>query len=141
MKTIVLRFGEAFAPECGTIVEHQKYIDKNGYVWFGKMGLGISSKGIGATMSSKKILLVHSGKFDRYWLTIESISNQTPNYSEFPSYYHDKIHNIKSWIKIIKIELAETNVISKCSLISNNRPLAEVSKSSISPYYIVHYDE
>ena len=32
MKTIAMRFGEHFAPECGTIVAHQDIIDKFGYV-------------------------------------------------------------------------------------------------------------
>lgn len=43
MKTIALRFSNNFAPKTGTIVEHQKLIDKNGYVWYGKLGSSISN--------------------------------------------------------------------------------------------------
>ncbi|MGE9977058.1 hypothetical protein [Bariatricus sp. HCP28S3_C2] len=32
MKTIALRFGEHFSPECGTIAAHEEIIDKLGYV-------------------------------------------------------------------------------------------------------------
>ena len=44
MKTIALRFGEHFSPDCGTIAAHQEIIDKLGYVWYGKMGSTVSDK-------------------------------------------------------------------------------------------------
>ena len=43
MKTIALRFGDHFAPECGTIAAHQQLIDELGYVWYGKMGNPVAS--------------------------------------------------------------------------------------------------
>ena len=43
MKTIALRFGESFSPECGTIAAHQLIIDKLGYVWYGKMGRPVAT--------------------------------------------------------------------------------------------------
>lgn len=141
MITIVLRYGDAFAPEEGTIEAHRKLILKNGYVWYGKMGLGVSQKGVEACMSSKKVLLIHSGKYDRYWLTIETVSNDRPANEEFPSYYADKTDNVKTWFKVTNIETAEKDVVSKCQLVSNGRQLNEVSKSSMSPYFIVKYEE
>ena len=33
MKTIALRFGEQFAPECGTIAAHQQLISEKEFVW------------------------------------------------------------------------------------------------------------
>ena len=44
MKTIALRFGEHFSPECGTIAAHQAIIDKLGYVWYGKLGIPVNKK-------------------------------------------------------------------------------------------------
>ena len=38
MKTIALRYGEHFAPQCGTIAAHQELINELGYAWYGKMG-------------------------------------------------------------------------------------------------------
>ena len=43
MKTIALRFSNNFAPEAGTIAEHQKIIDEIGYVWYGKLGTTVSN--------------------------------------------------------------------------------------------------
>lgn len=140
MKAIALRYGDAFAPACGTICAHRELLDKNGYVWYGKIGLGVSKKGVDAVKESKRLLLIHSGKSDRYWLTVEEVSNTKPSYTDFPSYYADKTNHIKTWFKITSIENAPSDVLSKCTLISNGRPLAEVSKSSMSPYFIINYE-
>ena len=43
MKTIALRFSDNFAPLDGTIAEHKKMIELNGYVWYGKLGLKVSA--------------------------------------------------------------------------------------------------
>ena len=43
MKTIALRFADNFAPDSGTIMEHQKLIDEIGYAWYGKLGAAISN--------------------------------------------------------------------------------------------------
>ena len=56
MKTIALRFGEHFSPDCGTIAAHEEIIDRLGYVWYGKMGSKISEKMI------KEILSVDNPK-------------------------------------------------------------------------------
>lgn len=42
MKTLALRFGETFSPECGTIATHQQVIDEKGCVWWGKTGASVS---------------------------------------------------------------------------------------------------
>lgn len=44
MKTIALRFSDGFATSEGTIIEHQKQIELNGYVWYGKLGSRVSDK-------------------------------------------------------------------------------------------------
>ena len=68
MKTIALRFGEIFSPECGTIAAHQCIIDSIGYVWYGKLGAAVSAKAIEEMMqcTDPKLLLIKSGKTERY---------------------------------------------------------------------------
>ena len=139
MKAIALRYGDAFAPSCGTIYAHREILDKIGYVWYGKIGLGVSKKGVDAVKESKRVLLIHSAKSDRYWLNVEEISNVKPPFTDFPSYYADKTDHIKTWFKVTSIENAPSDVLSKCALVSNGRPLAEVSKSSMSPYFIINF--
>ena len=139
MKGVALRFFEKFAPEDGTIAEHQKIIDKLGYVYYGKMGNPVSDKNIQILTEQEeiKLLLIHSGKTDRYWATVEKIIKVQPNFEEFPNYSHDIADKFKTWFKIIKIEEAPKDVMSKCKVASSGATLGEASKHSMSPYFII----
>lgn len=139
MKGVALRFFERFATENGTIAEHQELIDKNGYVYYGKMGNPVSDKNIRMLMEQEsiKVLLIHSGKTDRYWATVDKIVKEQPEYDEFPEYYHDMADKFKTWFRIIKIEEAPKDVMSKCKVASSGATLGEASKHSMSPYFII----
>lgn len=143
MKTIALRFGEHFAPECGTIAAHQLVIDKLGYVWYGKMGANISTKVKNEIMKSDKpkILLIRSGKTERYWAYISEISTVTPSKEEIPEYYRDNTNSFKTWFKVFRFDIAAKGVLSKYVVASSQIPVGEVSKHSMSPYYIIEGSE
>ena len=55
MKGVAFRFFEKFAPEDGTIAEHQKIINRLGYVYYGKMGNPVSDKNIHMLMEQDEI--------------------------------------------------------------------------------------
>jgi len=109
VKTIALRFGEHFAPECGTIEAHRAVIEQYGYVWYGKLGAPVSSKVISEICDNEKpkILLINSGKADRYWAHVVEISK---------------------------------DIMSKCRVASSGAVLGEVSKHSMSPYFIIEVE-
>lgn len=141
MKTIALRFGEHFAPSCGTIAAHQAIIDDKGYVWYGKLGNTVSDKNISVIMETEtpKILLINSGKTDRYLANIVEIKKTTPNLDGIPEYYRDNSEKFKTWFKVISFEPASKNIMSKCYVTSSGATLGEVSKHSMSPYFIIEY--
>lgn len=143
MKTIALRFGEHFAPDCGTIAAHQQMIEQNGFVWYGKMGAAISKKMINQIMDNedKKILLIRSGKTERYWANIEEIKNDVPQLRLIPEYYREIAGTFKTWFKVVSFELATKDIMSKCVVSSSGKSLGEVSKHSMSPYFIIEYKE
>ena len=103
------------------------------------MGNPVSDKNIQMLMGQDeiKVLLIHSGKADRYWATVEKIVKKQPQYDEFPSYYHNIADKFKTWFKIVKIEEAPKNVMSKCKVASSGATLGEASKHSMSPYFII----
>ena len=138
---IALRFSDNFAPENGTIVEHQKLIDKNGYVYFGKMGTPISDKNIKNILKQEnpRILLIESGMAGRYWAWIDEIIKTQPPLSDFPDYYHDKASRFRTWFKIRRIEKAPSNIMSFCKVVSSGTILSEASKYSMSPFFIIEY--
>ena len=142
MKTIALRFGEHFSPKCGTIAAHQAIIDDIGYVWYGKMGSAVSDKVISdiEQADQPQILLIRSGRTERYWAKILEIQHNVPKLSEIPEYYRDTAGTFKTWFKVSEFELADRDVMSKCKVASSGNALGEVSKHSMSPYFIIEYD-
>lgn len=143
MKTIALRFSDNFAPEDGTIAEHRKYIEKNGYVWYGKLGSAVSDKVCNDLMENDepRILLIHSGKTSRYWAYIEEVTKDMPPKMEIPEYYREQAGIFKTWFKVFRIDEADKSVMSKCKVVSSGAPLSLTSRSSMSPYFIINYEE
>ena len=143
MKSIALRFSENFAPEDGTIAEHQKLIDKNGYAFYGKMGSSVSKKNKELVLAEEqpKILLIHSGGVKRYWNYIDRITDERPDLEEFPEYYHDIADKFKTWFRIIKFEEAPRNVLGTCTVVSSGATLSEASRHSMSPYFVINCEE
>ncbi len=143
MKTIALRFGEMFSPECGTLAAHQSIIDKIGYVWYGKLGAAVSAKVITEMKENAdpKFLLIHSGKFDRYWVHFTDVSTERPPVSEYPAYYGELADKMKTWFKVTSFEPAPRNVMSLCTVASSGSTLSEASRQSMSPYFIIEYKD
>lgn len=144
MKVISLRFGDNFAPKkTGTIIEHQKMISKNGFVWYGKFGNSISNNVIEQWKQEKtqKILLIKSATMERYWANVIDYQREVPSKTKIPSYYRDRADEIKCWFKIDSITVANKDVVSKCRLVSNGTPLGTASKVSMNPCMFVDYFE
>ena len=135
MKTISLRFTEKFAPNCGTIKAHQDIINKLGYVWYGKIGGSISDKTTKQfdLNGDFKILLIESGKFNRYWAYVSEISKTKPSKDAYPDYYGELADKMKTWFKITKIVPAPKDIMKRCFVISSGRVLSDASKCSMNP--------
>lgn len=143
MKTIALRFGETFSPECGTIAAHQRIIDECGFVWYGKLGAMVSTKVIEEMMQNEdpKFLLINSGKADRHWVHFSEVSKDKPSAAEYPAYYAEKADLMKTWFKVIRFETAARDVMSHCFVASSGNSLSEASRHSMSPYFIIEYKD
>lgn len=141
MKTIALRFGETFAPEGGTIKAHREMLKRDGYVWYGKLGSPISTTIATDIMNLEdpKFLLIHSGGSDRYWLHIDRIQRETPELEHIPSYYRNQAQDFGCWFRVIEIEPASKDIMSKCIVKSSGKTLSLASRHSMSPYFIITY--
>ena len=115
MRTIALRFSDRFAPNEGTIKVHQELIDKNGSVWFGKLGLPVSEKAVSYILSNDqpRILLIHSGKAERYWAYVRTIQRACPPKEMIPSYYRNDVEQFHTWFQVCSFEKAENDILSK----------------------------
>ena len=142
MKTIALRFADRFAPEEGTIRAHQHIIDMYGFVWYGKMGNTVSDTVLNELMKNPvtRILLIHSGKSDRYWAYINAAQKERPNDIYIPDYYRNNRENFKTWFRVTRFEVAPGDILSKCIVPSSGNTLSYTSRHSMSPYYIIEYE-
>ena len=139
MKTVALRFSDNFAPAEGTIQAHIDVITKYGYVWYGKLGLPLSQKAVTYILSNPDpvILLIHSGKTARYWAHVSEVHRDVPDKQAVPEYYRNNTERFRCWFKIKQIDPAPKDVLSRFRVISSGAILGEVSRSSLSPFFII----
>ena len=143
MRTIALRFANKFAPDLGTILAHEEVISEKGFVWYGKLGNRVSAKVINDTLNNEdpRILLIHSGATGRYWAHIDKIQHDIPELEEIPSYYRDMAVKFNTWFRVTKFEDAPKNILSQCFVASSGALLSTASRHSMSPYFIIDFDE
>ena len=141
MRTIALRFADKYAPEEGTIKAHQRVIEMYGFVWYGKMGNAVSQTILKELTANEKprILLIHSGKPDRYWAYIDAAQREQPDRQYIPEYYRDNAANFRSWFRVTRFEAAPGDILAQCIVPSSGNTLSYTSKHSMSPYYIIDY--
>lgn len=139
MKVLSLRYGENFAPPCGTMSAHKSLISTYGFVWYGKFGCPISKKVVTQVMNEKpaRVLFIKSGTSERYWAEIEAITRQRPEERFIPEYYRFMVSKVKCWIKIKRIYVAPHNIMSQCVVVSSGIPLSIASKASMNPCLLV----
>ncbi len=139
MTTVALRFSDNFAPDSGTIMEHLKVIEEKGYVWYGKLGTPLGPQIIQTLMENvkKRILLIHSGTAKRYWAYYSDVRRTLPDLKDIPDYYRNKADSFNTWFKITAIERAPADVLSTCVVKSSGNTLSNVSRHSLSPYFII----
>ena len=92
-------------------------------------------------MKDKKFLLIKSGGQERYWAHFTDIKKEEINVDAIPKYYRNDKDYIKCWFKITKFEKADSKVMSKCFVASNGSLLSNTSKYSMSPYFVINYEE
>lgn len=137
MKSIALRFSDSFAPPDGTIKAHEEILAQYGQVWYGKLGSTLASSTIADVLENDepRILLIHSGRSERYWAFVSAIQKNTPPLELIPQYYRENAENFHCWFLITRFELAEKDVMSKCEVPSSKNSLSMVSRYSMSPYF------
>ena len=143
MRTIALRFGDNFAPPEGTIAAHQAVIDEHCAVWWGKLGNVVAQGNVNAVLSADDpmILLIHSGRQDRWWAHIDRAQRERPKDDLIPSYYAQVIDKFHCWFRVKSFERAEDDVMTKCVVPSSGRILSSASRRSMSPFFVIDYEE
>jgi arginyl-tRNA synthetase len=69
------------------------------------------------------------------------VQHEEPKKTEIPEYYRDIAGKFNTWFRVTDIVDAENNVMSKCIVASSGDTLSNVSKHSMSPYFIINYQQ
>ena len=143
INAIALRYSEKFAPSEGTIQAHLNVIEKHGFVWYGKMGKIIGDKAINSLLKNGKprILLIDSGKTQRYWAVVSDVRKEIPQDGIYPDYYKKDIDNFTIWFKVTEIQPAPSDILSRCTVASSGAILSLASKRSMSSFFMINVEE
>jgi len=126
--------------EYNAATEIDKIINKNGFGWFAKYGNPIKFSKLYLDYPDDEIVLCLSifinGQHRIYPYSIMEISDTfMGTEGSYPEYYKQKIHNIKTWIKVKKYTGEKINyedLVVKSSL----KKLSESIRKSMSGYII-----
>ena len=139
MKTLALRYSDNYAPSDGTIGEHEKLINKNGFVWYGKFGNKVSQQVINDVLEkgTAKVLFIKSGREDIYYANVDKIQYNMPEEKYIPKYYSDSYDRVSVWFRITEFKKTDYDVVKDYYVISSDKRLDIASKHSMNSCFIV----
>ena len=135
-KFLVLRYSNGMY---NCIKNHRAVLEKNGYCWFGKIGVVPSERALGEKLNSDKPLVVLYCQGDAFVCSLIGVSTEKPS-EGYPLYYNAFMYdrNIfpKMYFKLGSLEEIPKEIFAKCISLSSGRPLTEtVSRSMASFFY------
>lgn len=147
---LLVRFSDNLFAVGDAIAKHQEVVQKNGSVWFGKLGTPISHKAIETIHSqieNKVLSYLYLVKGNRrkstfYKSVIITLTDHFPKKEKdiIPPYYFEKkiARQMKSWIKITDIEPLEPSEVKLLKVKSSVLNLEEtLFRSSAGLFYVV----
>jgi len=148
-KHILVRFSDGMLSIQDTIAEHQKIIENNGMVWFGKLGKSLGdfhisdvNKQIEEGSKSYLFLVQKNGKryeFSKGEIIIISKSLPKKEINLVPPYYEKQgiINNINLWIKLSNIKEAKLEEIDKYHIVSSGSAVISSIRKSMAALFVL----
>lgn len=136
---LVLRFSLSIKKD---IIElHQQMLDKNGYVWYGKLGTVTSPKIVAETFVAKKPALLLYSKGKAYLCGVSEITGNKPQ-GGYPRYYDDEYIFPGCYYKLTSIDEVDEEILDKLIVRSSKRFLSDtLSRQCTSSCFFVSYEE
>ncbi len=145
---LMIRFSDNYVEnsKSNTIIEHNKMIEKNGFVYLGKFGRRIGAKSIklfnDSTLDRYLILASRSnGKYKLFIARVDSVKEDWVNKNHVPSYYR-KESGFNNWFCIRNeiLEMGEEEV-NQWVVKSSKFSLKRVLSTSMAGFFIVSKGE
>ena len=133
---LCMRFVNVGSYDC--IEEHKTLLNKNGFVWFGKIGNKPTDKALNRMIedNSNYVLLKEPKK--AYICTFETYQHDIPS-EGYPAYYSTEIlpnREFSIWFKLLSInEVKDFSVLNDIVLKSSRSPILETARKSIASHF------
>jgi hypothetical protein len=146
---LVVRFSDTMFGVGDVVAKHNIVVAKHGYVWFGKLGTGLSASRIdmlNEQISKEITTFVYFVKGNRkkstaYRAHLIAVAKELPNgQSKYvPHYYSENniLQFMKAWLKIDEIIPAEWSELRNLRAISSISSIQETLTRSSSGYFLV----
>lgn len=146
---LIVRFADSLFDVGDVVAHHNKVVEKQGSVWFGKMGQAISQLRIDKLNQQIQqgiptyLYLVKGNrkKSTPYQSLLLSISREMPKDQDLiPPYYVEKeiLQFMKTFMKTGKISKIEMADLQSLKAISSVNPISDTLARSSSGYFLVH---
>ncbi len=137
---LVVRFGTNIIANC--IEEHQEVIRKNGYCWFGKIGVVPSKKALDDVLSRDNPIVMLYTRNHAYECSLSEVITEKPE-EGYPDYYETELFEQgrypKSYYKLTSIKEIPIGELSKYVVVSSKNELMNTLNKSMSSYFYAEY--
>ncbi len=149
LRHLLIRYSDVMFSAYDTIAEHASIVEKEGAVWFGKLGKTLGQVHITRiNYQSKKgensyLFLVqkHGVKYEFYKCKILRLSTEFPKAESklIPPYYYDKdiLKNISLWIKLSNINQSNYMEIDKFHILSSHSSILSTLRKSMAALFVL----
>lgn len=136
---LVLRY--SLLPKNNIIELHRELLEKNGFVWYGKLGAITSPMIVSELFTEKKPALMLYAKGNAYLCSLEQITNTKPRMG-YPNYYDEEYIFPSCYYKLTTIDRVDVSILDKLYVRSSKRQLSStLSKQCTSSCFFVSYEE
>lgn len=108
-------------------------------MWYGKLGTLVAAARVALVLGqdAPRILLVHSGRADRWRAHIDAISRMAPD-SGYPAYHGSGASKVRCWPRVTVIEPTGRGVISPSRCYLNPRTSRQTGIAGLGLGLVLH---
>ena len=138
-KAMIVRYSVELMPDC--IEKHKEMIEKNGYCWFGKLGVAPKPNMAEAVLDAKTPFIILYNKVGTFLCEINDIKYEKPN-TGYPEYYEEYLYSKNNvptvYFKLISIKQIELKDYTYLRVVSSKRNIYELlSGHAMSSYFFI----
>ncbi|MHC9388265.1 hypothetical protein ACYZFP_04920 [Clostridioides difficile] len=141
---ICIRYADLKSINC--VLEHKNVIDKEGYVWFGKIGSKPRREILNNLLREKNNYVLLKSKQECYICIFEQYKEKMPEDKNFPKYYNELVkgefENFTIWFKLRSmIKVKDKQILNNIFVKSSRNSLINACNNSMASHFFTFNKE